>query len=584
MGFAQQNDAKAENNNIHQFIKIWGLVKYRSQKSIVGHFDADKVFLELIDAVKNADKDKFNQLMVDFTHNDGSKSIVSKQVYPKAKLINGPYLLNNANYHWIKNKNYTSLLKENLENLSNQINISGKHHYVPNLFYEGTLPNENEYEQYTFDIEAMNLLSLAKAWNAIEYLFPYKYVMDENWNEVLTEMIPFFRTIRNRKSYEKGILILAAKINDTHAGALMGPENMQMVNEIFNVRYYPPFDYKAQEDKLVITKFLNDSLAKGSGLEIGDEIIEIDGIRIKKWLNNRALLLPASNKAVKYRELSTTNNFRGDAFAFSNLKDSVLQIKLKRQGRKLKQRLVMLDRKRQQSQKIIEKHIIKEGAQTNGYKGMEAIGNDISLIRAGYLYDKDLPDDDDLFDLSADLKSKMGLIFDMRNYPQSPGFFSYYLPKLLGKAPFAFARYYTPDLRQIGIFKNKEELNTYMYVSEDGSKPIGDLYKGKIVILVNQNTQSMGEWFSMMLRQFNSNTTVIGSQTAGADGDVRRLTLPGGYQFIFTGQGIFYPDGRPTQRIGIQPDIHFEPTIAHLSGKKDEQLEMAIQYIRNAAE
>ncbi|TRZ42438.1 S41 family peptidase [Robertkochia solimangrovi] len=579
-GNAQLSDDKVENQNIREFIQIWGLVKYRSQKSIAGEFDADQVFLDLIETVKHADKQQFNRLMIELTSNKGPEPMVSKQVYPKSKLIDGPYLLNNVDFHWIKDKRYTSLLKEQLEDLTNQINTSGKHQYVPELFYQGKLPNEEAYANYTFDKEAMNLLALAKTWNAIEYLFPYKYVMDKDWEKVLTAMIPDFRKIRDRAGYEKGVLMLAAAIDDTHAGSFMAADNMQMVNTIFDVRYYPPFDYKAQANGLVIKKFLNDSLAAVSSLKKGDIIVAIDGIKIKQWLKDRSSLLPASNDAVKYRELSTTNNFRGDVLAFSDLREKVLNVKVNRQGTKLDRKLVMLDRKDQPSVKIIESHIKQEVAKAKAFKGMEALGNDITLIRAGHVFDKDLPDDEDMARLSAELKSKKALIFDMRKYPQSPGFFTYYIPMLLGKAPFPFARYYTADLRQIGIFKYKEELETYMYVSKDGTKPIGELYMGQIVILVNENTQSMGEWYTMMLRQFSQNTTVIGSQTAGADGDVRRLTLPGNYEFCFTGQGIFYPDGRETQRTGIIPDLYFEPTAEDLSGTTDAQLQRAIQYIQ----
>ncbi|MCX2477450.1 S41 family peptidase, partial [Pedobacter sp. MC2016-05] len=109
---------------------------------------------------------------------------------------------------------------------------------------------------------------------------------------------------------------------------------------------------------------------------------------------------------------------------------------------------------------------------------------------------------------------------------------------------------------------------------------MGDLYSGKIVILTDENTQSMGEWFTMMLRQFNANATIIGSQTAGADGDVKRLTLPGGYHFSFTGNGIFYPDGRQTQRVGIKPDIYFKASAKDLVGVEDAHLQRAMKYIR----
>ena len=46
-----------------------------------------------------------------------------------------------------------------------------------------------------------------------------------------------------------------------------------------------------------------------------------------------------------------------------------------------------------------------------------------------------------------------------------------------------------------------------------------------------------------------------------------------------TGLGVYYPDGRQTQRIGIVPDIEVKPTIAGIRQKKDELLERAIEVI-----
>ena len=579
-GLAQKNNSKNEDQNIREFIQIWGLVKYRSQKSIAGRFDADKVFLELIDSVKTADTHQFNQLMCRLSQDQGPKPMVSKQVYHKSKLIDGAYLLNNVDYGWIKNKRYTPLLKEQSTDLTNQINKTGTHQYVPEVFYEGDLPNEPAYPDYTFTAEPMNLLAFAKAWNAIEYLFPYKYVMDKDWEDVLVEMLPVFKEIKDRTSYEKAILKLETALNDTHAGGFMSPESMHTTNAIFNVQYYPPFDYKATKNGLIITQFLSDSLAKQSNLKVGDLLVAINGIKIKQWLKNRSKLLPASNDAVVYRELSTQNNFRGDTFAFSNIQDSILSVMVKGQKKNVNLSLRMLNRKDKENIKIIERHILKEQTKEKEFKGIEAIGDSIILVRAGHVFDKDIPEDKDLPKLSTQLKSKKALIFDMRKYPQSPGFFNYYLPKLLGKTPFKFARYYTADLRQIGIFRYKEELETYMYAPKDGTQPIGNLYSGQIVILTNENTQSMGEWYTMMLQQFSNKTTVIGSQTAGADGDLRRLTLPGDYQFYFTGNGIFYPDGRETQRIGIKPNIYFESSAEDLGSNQDVHLKRALDFIK----
>ncbi|MFD0941058.1 S41 family peptidase [Pedobacter boryungensis] len=577
---AQQLNVKIQNENIQRFIQIWGLVKYKSRKSIAGKFDADKVFLSLIDSVKDANENQFNQLMSSLIGTvDVSLDAVANG-YDRKKLNNYQHLLKNVDYNWIKNKYFSSTLREQLVALSNQVNLSAKHQYIPSVWYEGDLPNEGSYANYAFNEEKMNLLTLAKTWNAVEYLFPYKYMMDRDWKAILIEMVPVFRKINDRLGYEKSILMLAVAINDTHGGELMETGNLKMTSTIFNVRYYPPFDYKAELKGIIIKKFLNDSLKNSSELKAGDEIVAINGIKIERWLKERGALLPASNDAVMYRELSTSNNNRGDTFAFSNLPSGTLSVKVKRDKAYLNLTLVMLDRSQKENVKLIENDIVQKRIKEKSIKGKENIGEDITLFRAGDLFDKDLPREKDLIILSAELKSKKAIIVDMRKYPQSPGFFSYYLPLLLGKSPFVFARYYAVDLKDPGAFLLREGIENYMHVAKDGSKPIGELYKGEIVILTDENTQSMGEWFAMMLRQLNGNTTVIGSQTAGADGDVKRLTLPGEYRFSFTGNGIFYPDGKETQRIGIKPDIYFKASAKELSGEEDAHLQRAVKFIR----
>jgi C-terminal processing protease CtpA/Prc len=46
-----------------------------------------------------------------------------------------------------------------------------------------------------------------------------------------------------------------------------------------------------------------------------------------------------------------------------------------------------------------------------------------------------------------------------------------------------------------------------------------------------------------------------------------------------TGIGVYYPDGKETQRIGIVPDVEVKPTIEGLRSKRDEVLEKAIEII-----
>ena len=72
---------------------------------------------------------------------------------------------------------------------------------------------------------------------------------------------------------------------------------------------------------------------------------------------------------------------------------------------------------------------------------------------------------------------------------------------------------------------------------------------------------------------------VVGSTTAGADGNVSQIRLPGGLITRISGIGVFYPDKRPTQRVGIIPDLEAKPTIEGIRAGRDEVLEEALRQI-----
>jgi C-terminal processing protease CtpA/Prc len=103
-------------------------------------------------------------------------------------------------------------------------------------------------------------------------------------------------------------------------------------------------------------------------------------------------------------------------------------------------------------------------------------------------------------------------------------------------------------------------------------------YGGKVVILVDETTQSQAEYTAMALRA-TPNAIVVGSTTAGADGNVSSIVLPEGLRTLFSGLGVFYPEGSPTQRVGIHVDVRVSPTAAGIRDGRDEVLEAAIRQI-----
>jgi len=71
----------------------------------------------------------------------------------------------------------------------------------------------------------------------------------------------------------------------------------------------------------------------------------------------------------------------------------------------------------------------------------------------------------------------------------------------------------------------------------------------------------------------------VGSTTAGADGNVSVILLPGGLRTSISGIGVYYPDGTETQRVGIIPDIIVKPTIKGIKEGNDEVLDKALELI-----
>jgi len=104
------------------------------------------------------------------------------------------------------------------------------------------------------------------------------------------------------------------------------------------------------------------------------------------------------------------------------------------------------------------------------------------------------------------------------------------------------------------------------------------VYNKDIAIVFNENTISHAEYTAMILEQYKKSVK-IGSQTTGADGNFTSIFLPDYVSANLTGLGWFYPDGKPTQRIGITPDIEVKPTIAAIRAARDELLEIALEKV-----
>ena len=160
-----------------------------------------------------------------------------------------------------------------------------------------------------------------------------------------------------------------------------------------------------------------------------------------------------------------------------------------------------------------------------------------------------------------------GIVIDIRNYPSS-------------HVPFKLGSYFVSKRTPFVIFTagNINNPGEFTFTSPYVIPSTGKTYQGKLIVLVNEVAISNAEFQAMAFKAGN-NTTIIGSTTAGADGNVSGIMLPGGLRTAISGIGVYYPDGTQTQRVGIVPDIWVEPTIEGIRQGRDELLEKAIEII-----
>jgi hypothetical protein len=201
----------------------------------------------------------------------------------------------------------------------------------------------------------------------------------------------------------------------------------------------------------------------------------------------------------------------------------------------------------------------KKGAQKKKEK-FKLLDNNIGYVDMGVIKQRNIPD------MIEALKSTKAIVFDMRNYPNNTW---EEISNFLNAEEKKFCDYTMPYLNYPG-----------KYVWEEGRKSgfkNKDNYKGKVIVLLNEDSISQSEWTAMCF-QTAGNTTIIGSQTAGADGNNIQLDFKE-LHTSYSGIGVYYPDKRETQRIGIVPDIEIKPTIKGIQEGRDEVLERALKFI-----
>jgi C-terminal processing protease CtpA/Prc len=193
--------------------------------------------------------------------------------------------------------------------------------------------------------------------------------------------------------------------------------------------------------------------------------------------------------------------------------------------------------------------------------------------RVGYV-DLNFLRGDEVDAMLADLADTDALVLDMRGYPQ--GVFWLLAPRLNVRGAKVAATFRGRHVEPSTFAGEAGESGVYFEQGIDAAK--GPLYRGKVVMLLNERTQSQAEHTALFV-EAAAGATFVGSPTSGSNGDVTYFPLPGGLWVRFGAHDVRHADGRQLQRVGMQPDVVVRPTIAGLRAGRDEVLERALATI-----
>ncbi|AZA99807.1 hypothetical protein EG359_09325 [Chryseobacterium joostei] len=523
----------SENQKLESLCKVWGFLKYYHPHVAKGNINWDEQLIKKINEFENIhDKIALNNLYSAWINSLGKVD----ECKDCLQTDNKTYFLKNFDLSWIDNPSiFTENTAQKLHYIESNRNI-GNNHYIGKGGRKIYFRNENSYGS-RFTSKSISLLELFRYWNYVEYFFPYKYETDQNWNDVLREMIPKFLAVQNDKDYHLTLAELVAKIDDSHAFLF---STLISLNQYGNKKL--PVEYSYAEGKLIITKINTNRFHEKTPFYVGDVIYDVNGKTIPEMVNSYGKYISASNSWGKVNKVKSK-------LLFNNM-DSI-SVKLERDG---------------QNMEVVAKTyflkdiIVKKNPVPQKWKFLDQ-EKKIGYVNMGVITKEDL---DEMY---RNLRATNSIIFDLRNYPKLT---ILPLSEILLPQTTVYYQFNFPETNYPGKFYSRKN---------SIGKKNPNYYKGNVIVLVDENTQSQAETTTMMFKQ-HPKAKIIGSNTSGANGDIIKFKLAG-LDTCFTGLGAYYPDGRETQRIGIIPDILIKPTVDGIKNGKDEVLERALMYIKN---
>ena len=544
-GFSMTSDDLSDPRvpgNLETLCRVWGYAKYHHPVfcDTLCRVDVDSALFALLPQVVHADRVTRNRHLLDWVRSLGDYT-PNRVDYEQS--LAPLELVSTVDLAWTRD---TILLGCDLSHLLQDLRYAerGENYYLrmgtmengPGYHYL-SLRNEKSYPTPQMD-SGLNLLTLFRLWNVIEYYAPNRSLTLHPWDEVLSTYIRLVGAETDPVRFSRLYMRLIRELNDGHAYA--------PIEMLFGQRMLPVWPLQA-EGRLFV------GYSGDSALKRGDEVVAIDGE-------------PISERLELLREYASRSN------------EASLRQALRFYGLCTRRDTAEVVRRRAGVCDTLRVATVPYGSVSPLYDPAQLEQPPFRLLvdSVGYIYAGTFSREH-LAEVGQTLPRTRALIIDLRTYPlKVDGALIALIGQSLRTESVVVRQALYQTLALPGLFYRQEQwlFEDFGEVAARCTEP----YKGRVILLVDEMTQSNPEFQAMAL-QSCPQTLTIGSPTSGADGDIVWIPLPGQLT-SFSGVGTLYPDGTQTQTVGVRLDIEVLPTAEGLQAGRDEVLERALELAR----
>lgn len=398
---------------------------------------------------------------------------------------------------------------------------------------QGTLPHKSldasNLAYGTVNDRATRLAGVMLAWNVFQHFYPYFEVVQTDWPAAFADALRTAATDTAVEDYQRTLQRLIAALKDGH-GRVSSPLSVVAV----------PLVWDWVENQLIVTRVKDE---QGQSLARGDRVLRVDGKPAEEAMAGwQELVSGATPQWILWRTL---------------------------------QSLAYCDSQTRRMALVVEPYAQPGSTRTVQFAcgtdlgWSEPRGDIVQTLEPGIMYvDINRLTDADWKQALPSLEAANGIIFDLRGYPVTQTYLGH-----LSESSLSSEQWHIPTPAK------PDRVNFTFSQSGWSLPPLQPYLKARRVFLTDGRAISWAETVMGIVENYKL-AEIVGSRTAGTNGNINPFSVPGGFTLTWTGMKVLKHDGSQHHCVGIHPTVPVFRTRKGVADGTDEVLLRGVQVVK----